>query len=121
MDNVLYGLQGERCFVYLDDIVVFASSFQEHEQKLTEVFERLRKHGLKIQPDKCEFLRKEVAYLGHTISSEGVKPNPEKVKAVRNFPTPKSCRDINAFLGLAGYYREFITNFSKITKPLTTF
>lgn len=119
MDSVLYGLQGERCFVYLDDIVVFASSLREHEQKLTEVFSRLRKHGLKVQPDKCEFLRKEVAYLGHIISSEGVKPNPDKVKSVQEFPIPKSCKDIKSFLGLAGYYRRFIPNFSKITKPLT--
>lgn len=120
MDSVLYGLQGERCFVYLDDIVVFASSLQEHEQKLSEVFERLQAHGLKVQPDKCEFLRKEVAYLGHIISNEGVKPNPEKVNSVRNFPTPKSCKDIKSFLGLAGYYRRFIPNFSKLTKPLTS-
>lgn len=120
MDSVLYGLQGERCFVYLDDIVVFASSLQEHEQKLTEVFERLKIHGLKVQPDKCEFLRKEVAYLGHIISENGVKPNPEKVKSVRAFPVPKSCKDIKSFLGLAGYYRRFIPNFSKITKPMTS-
>lgn len=119
MDSVLQGLQGERCFVYLDDIVIFASSLQEHEQKLTEVFNRLRKNGLKVQPDKCEFMRKEVAYLGHIISSEGVKPNPDKVRAVREFPVPKSCKDIKSFLGLAGYYRRFIANFSRITKPLT--
>lgn len=120
MDSVLYGLQGERCFVYLDDIVVFASSLQEHEQKLTEIFDRLRQHGLKIQPDKCEFLRKEVAYLGHIVSNEGVKPNPDKVAAVINFPTPKSCRDIRSFIGLSGYYRRFIPNYSKITKPMTS-
>ncbi|CAF4878033.1 unnamed protein product [Pieris macdunnoughi] len=120
MDSVLYGLQGERCFVFLDDIVVFASSLQEHEQKLYEVFNRLRKNGLKVQPDKCEFLRKEVAYLGHIISSEGVKPNPDKVHAVDNFPVPKSCKDIKSFLGLTGYYRRFISNFSSLTKPLTS-
>lgn len=120
MDSVLYGLQGERCFVYLDDIVVFASSLQEHEQKLTEVFTRLKQHGLKVQPDKCEFMRKEVAYLGHIISDQGVKPNPEKVRVVKEFPVPKSCKDIKSFLGLAGYYRRFIPNFSKITKPLTS-
>lgn len=120
MDNILYGLQGERCFVYLDDIVVFASSLQEHEEKLREVFSRLDAFHLKIQPDKCEFLRHEVAYLGHVISSEGVKPNPEKTTAVKNFPIPKSCKDIKAFLGLTGYYRRFIANFSNITKPLTS-
>lgn len=120
MDSILIGLQGERCFVYLDDIVVFASSLQEHEEKLREVFTRLQEFELKIQPDKCEFLRNEVAYLGHIISSEGVKPNPDKVEAVQNFPVPKCCKDIKAFLGLTGYYRRFISNFSKITKPLTS-
>lgn len=120
MDSVLCGLQGERCFVYLDDIVIFASSLQEHEQKLQEVFSRLRKYHLKVQPDKCEFLRREVAYLGHIISNEGVKPNPDKVRVVRDFPIPKSCKDIKAFLGLTGYYRRFISNFSKLTKPLTS-
>lgn len=120
MDSVLCGLQGERCFVYLDDIVVFASSLQEHQQKLEEVFYRLRKYQLKVQPDKCEFLRREVAYLGHIISNEGVKPNPDKIKAVEEFPVPKSCKDIKAFLGLTGYYRRFIPNFSKLTKPLTS-
>lgn len=120
MDSVLCGLQGERCFVYLDDIVVFASSLQEHEQKLREVFTRLQKYELKVQPDKCEFLRREVAYLGHIISNEGVKPNPDKVQAVKDFPVPKCCKDIKAFLGLTGYYRRFIPNFSKVTKPLTS-
>lgn len=120
MDSVLSGLQGERCFVYLDDIVIFASSLQEHEVKLREVFSRLRKYELKVQPDKCEFLRREVAYLGHIISSEGVKPNPDKIQAVNDFPIPKCCKDIKAFLGLTGYYRRFISNFSKITKPLTS-
>ncbi|CAK1590747.1 unnamed protein product [Parnassius mnemosyne] len=120
MDSVLCGLQGKRCFVYLDDIVVFASSLQEREQKLEEVFSRLRKYDLKIQPDKCEFLRRQVAYLGHILSNEGVKPNPDKIRAVHEFPIPKSCKDIKAFLGLTGYYRQFIPNFSKLTKPLTS-
>lgn len=100
--------------------MIFASSIEEHEQKLTEVIERVKQYGLKNQPDKCEFMRKEVAYLGHIISSEGVKPNPEKVEAVRSFAILKSCKDIKSFLGLAGYYHRFISNFSKLTKPLTS-
>ncbi|XP_072384610.1 uncharacterized protein [Diabrotica undecimpunctata] len=87
--------------------------------RLTEVFKRLRKANLKIQPDKCEFLRKEVAYLGHLVTENGVKTNPAKISCIKNFPEPKNTKEIKSFLGLAGYYRRFIPNFAKISKPLT--
>ncbi|CAG9128375.1 unnamed protein product [Plutella xylostella] len=119
MDNVLTGLTEDHCLVYLDDIIIHASSLEEHELKLRNILKRLRDYNLKLQPDKCEFLRKEVAYLGHIISDQGIKPNPDKIKAVQNFPQPKTTKQIKAFLGLAGYYRRFINNFSDITKPLT--
>jgi len=119
MDNVLRGLQNEICFVYLDDIVVFSTSLQEHISRLRKIFTRLREANLKIQMDKSEFLRKEVEFLGHIVTADGVKPNPNKISAVQNFPIPKTQKDIKAFLGLIGYYRRFIKNFAKITKPLT--
>lgn len=119
MDQVLTGLQGTELFVYLDDIVLYASSIQEHEIKFNKLAVRLRKAKLQLQPDKCEFLRTEVIYLGHVIGGEGIKPDPEKVNTVKNFPTPKNAKNITQFLGLAGYYRRFIPNFSKIAKPLT--
>jgi hypothetical protein len=78
----------------------------------------MRKHDLKLQLDKCEFLRKEESYLGHIITSRGVKPDEKKVEAVRNFPVPTT-QKLKSFLGLAGYYRRFIPDFSKIAKPLT--
>lgn len=120
MNVVLAGIQGLRCLVYLDDIIIFADSLETHGKRLREILERLANHNLKIQPDKCEFLRREVMYLGHKISESGVRPDPEKVKAVANFPVLKSRTDIQSFLGLAGYYRRFIENFSKIIKPLTS-
>ncbi|CAK1603215.1 unnamed protein product [Parnassius mnemosyne] len=119
MNTALTGLQGIRCFVYLDDIVIYSHDLNSHIDNLSSVFHRLRNYNLKLQPDKCEFLRREVAYLGHQITKDGVKPNPEKVKAVTQFPTPKSPKDIKSFLGLVSYYRRFIANFSKIAKPLT--
>ena len=119
MDNILIGIQNERCLVYMDDIIIYSPTIHDHMSRLTEVFEHLRKANLKIQPDKCEFLRKEVAYLGHLITKDGVKPNPMKVDAILNFPQPKNQKEIQSFLGLAGYYRRFIPNFSKISKPLT--
>lgn len=120
MNNCLSGLQGTRCFVYLDDIVLYSHDLSSHINNLKAVFERLRQFNLKLQPDKCEFLRKEVAYLGHIISEDGVRPNPEKTKAVENFPTPKSPKDIKSFLGLVSYYRRFIPDFAKLAKPLTS-
>lgn len=119
MDRVLSGLQGTSLFVYLDDIVIYASSLTEHEAKFNKLAERLRVANLRLQPDKCEFLRKEVAYLGHIISQEGVKPDPKKIEAVLNFPRPKNAKNIKQFLGLAGYYRRFLNDFSRIAKPLT--
>lgn len=119
MNNVLTGLQGNELFVYLDDVVIYASSLQDHIVKFRKLADRFRAANLRLQPDKCEFLRKEVVYLGHIISGDGVKPNPLKVSAVRDFPTPKNATNIKQFLGLAGYYRRFISRFSYITKPLT--
>jgi hypothetical protein len=72
-----------------------------------------------LQPDKCKFLRHKVKYLGHVISENGVKPDPKKIEAVSNFPRPRKPKNIKQFLGLAGYYRRFIPNFSKVAKPLT--
>jgi hypothetical protein len=118
MDQVLSNLQGTDIFVYLDDIVLYASSLAEHQTKFNKLVERLRKANLKLQPDKCEFLRKEVNYLGHIIS-ERVKPDPQKILAVKEFPRPQNSKNIKQFLGLAGYYRRFIPNFSKTAKPLT--
>lgn len=119
MDQVLSGLQGNELFVYLDDIVLYSSSLREHETKFERLAARLRAANLKLQPDKCEFLRPEVMYLGHIIGRDGVRPDPKKVEAVQNFPRPENPKTIKQFLGLAGYYRRFIPGFSKVAKPLT--
>lgn len=119
MDEVLKDLQNKICMVYMDDIIIFSTSLQEHIQNLKMVFIKLREANLKIQLDKCEFLRKEVEFLGHVVTPEGIKPNKKKISAIQNFPIPKTQRDIKSFLGLLGYYRKFIKNFAKITKPMT--
>ena len=119
MDTALRGLINKHCFVYLDDIIIFGQSIEENNSNLAIILQRLRELGLKIQPDKCEFLKPELGYLGHIVTAEGVKPNPQKLEAVSNFKQPRNPTDIKSFLGLAGYYRKFIRNFSKIAKPLT--
>jgi hypothetical protein len=120
MDNVLKELQEKICFVYMDDIIVFSTSLQEHISNLKLIFKRLRECRLKVQLDKSEFLRKEVEFLGHIVTPEGIKPNPKKIEAIQRFPIPKTAKDIKSFLGLLGYYRRFIKNFARITKPFTT-
>ena len=119
MDEVLRGLFEDTCLVYLDDIIIYSSSLQEHLQKLIKVFKRLESANFKIKLEKCEFLKREIKYLGHIITDQGVKPNPEKIEAVSKFPIPKTRTEIKGFLGLLGYYRKFIKDFAKITKPFT--
>ena len=119
MDIVLSGLQGNDLFVYLDDIVIYANTLEEHATKFCRLANRLSKAGLTLQTDKCHFLRKEVTYLGHDISENGVKPNALIVEAVNNVPIPKDKKGIKQFTALAGYYRRFIRNFAKITVSMT--
>lgn len=119
MNTVLDELIGKDCLVYLDDIVVFSTSLQEHISSLDKVFKKLSEANLKIQLDKCEFLQKQAEFLGHIITPDGIKPNPNKIKAIVDYPIPKTEKEIKQFLGLAGFYRKFIQNFSNITKPLT--
>lgn len=118
MNTVLAGLQGIKCFVYLDDIVCYGKNLKEHNEKLQLIFDRLREHKLKLQPDKCEFLRKEVIFLGHCITDKGISPDIAKVEKVKFFPQPRTTKELKGFLGLIGYYRKFLANFSKIAKPL---
>jgi hypothetical protein len=119
MNTVLSGLTCTRCFVFLDDIVIYANSLSDHDRKLRNVFRRLREHNLKLQPDKCESLHKEVVFLGHKISGHGVEPDTRKRESIKNFPRPKTAKQLNSFLGLAGYYRRLVSQFSKKPLPYT--
>ncbi|KAL4088776.1 hypothetical protein QTP88_023860 [Uroleucon formosanum] len=119
MNAVLAGLTGLKAFVYLDDIIIYALSIADHSEKLKAVFERLRTFNLKLQPSKCAFMRKEVNYLGHVITDQGVKPNPQKIKCVTEFPIPTNEKEVKSFLGLSGYYRRFVPGYGRIAKPLT--
>ena len=88
-------------------------SLQDHDSKLREVLGRLRKHQLQLQPDKCEFFRKDVNYLGHQITEAGVRPDPQKVLAITTFPTPTTVKQLRTFCGMVSYYRRFIPDCSK--------
>lgn len=119
MDEILREYLYKFCFVYMDDVVIFSKSLPEHIDHIKKIFKTLREVNLKVQLDKSEFLSKEVAFLGHIITPEGIKPNPSKIEAIQRYPMPKSTKEIKSFLGLIGYYRRFIKNFAKTTFPIT--
>ena len=104
---------------YLDDIIIFSKTEEEHLDHLTQVFERLRKAGLKLKLQKCSFFKKHIQYLGHLISDEGIQPLPEKLASIRNISVPTTPKEVKQFLGLVGYYRKFIPRFSDISRVLT--
>jgi hypothetical protein len=106
--------------VFIDDILVFSRSEEEHEEHLRLVLQKLREHQLYAKFSKCAFWLKEVSFLGHIITDGGIAVDPSKVRDVLNWSPPKNVPEIRSFLGLAGYYRRFIEGFSKIVKPLTT-
>ena len=118
MQCVLAGLSGTHCLVYLDDIIVFSTTFEEHLQRLVSVFERLRAAGLKLKPKKCHFAKRQITYLGHVISANGVEPDHKKLAAVTTYPAPCSKHEVKRFLGLSNYYRRFISQYAQIAEPL---
>lgn len=118
MTVAMAGLNYDKVFVYLDDLICYGRNLQQHNKNLMDVFSRLRKVNLKLNASKCEFLKKELLYLGHVVSSEGVKPDPNKIIALQKYPTPQNSDDIKRFVAFANYYRKFIPNFATITIPL---
>ena len=104
--------------VYLDDIIVFSEDIGEHLKRLELVFRKLREHGLKIEPKKCQFFCSKVTYLGHVVSAEGVATDPSKTEVVTNWPEPKTLKELRSFLGFASYYRKFVPGFAQVAKPL---
>jgi hypothetical protein len=114
MSDFLYSF----LLVYLDDLLVYSKTFDDHIDHLDRLLQRIRDTGLKLRIDKCHFLCKEVAYLGHTISAAGIGCDKNKVTVVENWPQPKTVKDVRSFLGFASYFRRFIKGFASIAGPL---
>ena len=118
MDAVLAGTKWQCCLVYIDDIIIFSPTYEQHIKDVESVLERLERAGLSVKLAKCQFCAHEIPFLGYLVSRNGVKPNPDKVAAVQHFPVPTCVKDVQSFLGLAQYYRKFIHGFSSIARPL---
>jgi hypothetical protein len=118
LETVLAGLVWTKCLVYIDDILVFSVTWEDHLSTLSEVFQRLIKADLKIKLKKCEFARTECLYLGHILNSGGISPDPEKVSAIKELTPPTCIKEVETFLGKVGYYGRFIDHLSTIAKPL---
>ena len=118
MNLALDGLTWIYCLVYLDYIIVWSATFDEHLHRLRQVLDRIRKAGLKLKSANCQLLKKPVTFLGHVVSSQGIEIDPEKTRAVDEWPTPENLVELRSFLGLASYYRRFIADFSIIAEPL---
>lgn len=120
LDDILRDHIGKICYVYIDDIIVFSKDPETHFENLRKIFLTLQNANMKVQLDKCEFLKTEVEFLGFIVSSQGIKTNPKKVETIMNFPHPKTLKDLRSFLGLSGFYRRFIKDYAKLAKPLTS-
>ena len=116
---VMQGLTWEACLVFLDDIIVISSTFEQHLERLNAVFSRLRSANLKLKPTKCKLFQLKVKFLGSVVSAKGIEPDPEKLEAISDWPVPANLTELRAFVGLASYYRRHVEGFSDIAKPLS--
>lgn len=119
MEKAMGDMHLLQVIVYLDDIIVFSKSLEEHEERLLKVLDRLEEVGLKISIGKCQFCQPQVKYVGHIVSEAGIATDPEKVEAVKRWKQPTDLKSLRSFLGFCGYYRRFIANYSAIVRPLT--
>ncbi|UYV73982.1 K02A2.6-like [Cordylochernes scorpioides] len=118
IDNLLKGLKWTICLCYLDDIIVFSGGFEEHLRRLQLVLNCLKKAGLCLNSKKCKFGAKTITVLGHEVSENGIRPDQEKIRAVRDFATLRSLKEVRSFLGLSSNYRRFIPNYAHVAQPL---
>jgi len=118
MELILRGLTWQNCLVYVDDIIVFSGSFDDHLQQVQTVLGRLQGANLRIKPSKCKFFTKRVEYLGHVIQAGKIRPDSRNTEKIMQMPVPTTKKEMQSFLGLVGYYRRFIHQFSDTAKPL---
>lgn len=118
INNVLLGIRDEICLVYLDDVICFSSTMEKHISSLSKIFYGFRESNLTVNFEKCKFGVSKVNYLGFLLNEQGIQPDMRKIDTVKNFPISQTVKNVRQFLGLAGFYRSHIKDFSKIARPL---
>jgi hypothetical protein len=118
MNLALHGTLWKDCLAYIDDLIVYSTSVENHLQKLQIVLEKLKLANVKLHPKKCHFLCKSVKLLGHVVSDKGIETDPEKISTVVNWPTPNNLKELRSFLGFAQYYKKFVLDYSSLSAPL---
>lgn len=118
MERCIGKLNLEQALVFLDDVIVFSSTLEEHEERLMRVLNQLKEYGLKLSPEKCKFFQSSVKYLGHIVSEKGIETDPEKIAALKTWPRPNNLKQLRMFLGFCGYFRRYVKDYSKIVKSL---
>ena len=119
MEMILKGLQWITILIYLDDVIIMSTTFNEHIARLGEVLSRIKEAGLKLKPSKCELFKPEVLFLGHIAGQDGIRPNPKLVESIRTWKEQTNVKEIQQFIGLCNYYRQYIQNFSERAAPMT--
>lgn len=119
INTILANFIGKGVYIYLDDVIIYAKTFEEHNQILNNVMQLLKTHNLQLKISKCNLFAKKFEYLGFIISESGISANPKKIESIQNFPVPQNVKQVQSFLGILNYYRRFVQNFAKIAKPLT--
>ena len=118
MLNCLGELNLTYCLIYLDDVIIFSKTEEEHLERMRVVFDRFCEHGLKLKPSKCEVFKTEINYLAHHVSKRGVLPSKKNLEAIARCPPPDTYTKVKSFVGLVGHYRHFIKGFANIAAPL---
>eukprot|EP00253_Pinus_taeda_P031671 PITA_31671 len=120
MNSIFHPYLDRFVLIFIDDILIYSCTIEEHHEHLRIVLQTLREHQLYAKFSKCDFFKEEIQYLGHVITKEGIVVDPEKIKAIMDWPVPKDVADVRSFMGLAGYYRRFVEGFSKVAFPITS-
>ena len=118
MELALSNLQWITCLIYIDDIIVFGKTFEQHMSRVEEVLERIKAAGLKLKPEKTEMLQKEVVCLCHVVSGKGVRPNPTNIEKIISWPKPKNAKQVKQLVAMGSYYRRYVKDFASMVRPI---
>jgi len=118
MNLLLQSENWTQCLIYLDDVLIFSSTFEEHVERLRTIFTKIRESGIKLGPEKCNFATRQLTFLGHVVSQDGIKTDPKKIEALRTWKKPGTTKMLRQFLGFANYYRKFVRGYAELAMPL---